>query len=340
MSVEAITYVWQTAQEQSTRLLMMLALADFADEFGECWPGIEALAQKVRVKIRNAQTLLKKLQERGAIEIEYNNGIPTKTGKTNRYRIVGFVEWFAKLKAIKQGVQVSVTRGAKSRRKALPKLAPDPSLKPNTEDTSLTGSTATPPAPEPIQPESKMVEPVQSEELKSPLPVAGGSPKQPATPQQHVMLIQAYHGAIPEAQRPVGKPNYSRNVAVAKELVEAGITADQAAGYVRETYPSYLEWARGQPGRPEVMSLEHVKQNIRAWINKPKAGSNETTSGRELLSATGNPAAGVAEEPQSRLSDENRRILAESRERAESRRTLSDVFRDALPGLKPARGTS
>ena len=81
MSVEAITYVWQTAQEQSTRMLMLLALADFANELGECWPGIEALAQKVRVKVRNAQTILKKLQENGAIKIEYNNGVTTKTGQ-------------------------------------------------------------------------------------------------------------------------------------------------------------------------------------------------------------------------------------------------------------------
>lgn len=214
MSVEAITFVWQTSKVQSTRLLMMLALADFADDLGECWPGIEALAQKVRVKVRNAQTILKKLVETGAIEIEYNNGVPTKTGRTNRYRLVGFVEWFKKLKAIRQevqsaaplktkGVQNSVKRGANLRQQEVQSAAPDPSLEPSKEpkDTSLTGSappgdksagisvTSTDPgsaatsqgekpqAENSSTPQAKAAPP--SQELKSPPPVPAGSPTDP-----------------------------------------------------------------------------------------------------------------------------------------------------------------
>lgn len=84
MSVYVTRYVWEHSRVSGTKLLVLLALADFATDEGLAWPSIEALAQKARISVRNAQYILRELEEAGEIEITRNAG----RGKTNLYRIV------------------------------------------------------------------------------------------------------------------------------------------------------------------------------------------------------------------------------------------------------------
>lgn len=69
MSIKIMNHVWEHADAKGTDLLMLLALADAANNEGTCFPKIETLAKKVRCKKRNAQTILRKLEKNGDITI-------------------------------------------------------------------------------------------------------------------------------------------------------------------------------------------------------------------------------------------------------------------------------
>jgi len=58
MSIEFITYVWKNELDiKGTRLLLMLAYADFANESGESWAMAKTLAQRIRGSAANIRPL-------------------------------------------------------------------------------------------------------------------------------------------------------------------------------------------------------------------------------------------------------------------------------------------
>jgi len=84
MSIEVMTRVWASSQQKGSTLLLLLSIADYANERGIAYPSIETLAQKVRMTTRNVQKLLRKLEESGELIIKPNAG----PAGCNLYRIV------------------------------------------------------------------------------------------------------------------------------------------------------------------------------------------------------------------------------------------------------------
>jgi Helix-turn-helix domain len=74
MSVKVMARVWAHSQRKDGELLVMLALADFANDGGESWPSIPILAQKARLTERQTRRVLKKLQEAGEVRRSLSNG--------------------------------------------------------------------------------------------------------------------------------------------------------------------------------------------------------------------------------------------------------------------------
>lgn len=132
---------------------------------------------------------------------------------------------------------------------------------PNTiQDERVLSSADVPPAVTISKPESPPVlEGKKSEDPPSSAP--------PPKVQPHIAIIDAWHNAIPADVRPVGEPNYSRNVRVAKALVKAGISPEKVRAFVSLTYAKYRAWAR-EKGMPAVMTLEHVKTYFNDWWAK------------------------------------------------------------------------
>lgn len=75
--------VWAESVHSGTDLLMMLAIADFADDDGNAYPSVGTLAQKCRTTPRHVNRILAVLRESGELEIRLNEG----PKGTNRYRI-------------------------------------------------------------------------------------------------------------------------------------------------------------------------------------------------------------------------------------------------------------
>lgn len=83
MSVRTMARVWELSRHSGTELLMLLAIADFADDDGNAYPAVGTLATKCRMKPRNANYILRALQESGELRLSVGGG----PRGTNRYRI-------------------------------------------------------------------------------------------------------------------------------------------------------------------------------------------------------------------------------------------------------------
>lgn len=83
MSVRTITRVWDHSKQSSTDLLLLLAIADHADDDGVCWPGIARLAQKTRTSERQTIRNIEKLAKSGEVFLSRQCG----RGNSNLYFI-------------------------------------------------------------------------------------------------------------------------------------------------------------------------------------------------------------------------------------------------------------
>ena len=68
---------------------MLLALADHARDDGVCWPSIRTKAAKARVEERSAQRIIRRLIEKGLVEIVTKGGCIDGHNVPNHYRIKG-----------------------------------------------------------------------------------------------------------------------------------------------------------------------------------------------------------------------------------------------------------
>lgn len=85
MSIRVMASVWDSKIDNQTDLLVLLALADFANDQGISWPSLEGLAQKARCSVRNLHRILKRLELEGVLRVQRNGG--GAPGSTNFYHI-------------------------------------------------------------------------------------------------------------------------------------------------------------------------------------------------------------------------------------------------------------
>lgn len=83
-------YMNERLDLNKTDTFTMICLADYADEKGECWPSVPALAKKLRVKDRAAQTALARLEDDGELLIVPDAGAVTQGGRTSRYVLLSY----------------------------------------------------------------------------------------------------------------------------------------------------------------------------------------------------------------------------------------------------------
>jgi hypothetical protein len=84
MSLHVLTAVWEHAPHKEGTLLVLLALADWADETGYCFPGIDSIAKKSRVSRRQVIRILKRLIASGDVTLIKKGG---KNRGSNKYKV-------------------------------------------------------------------------------------------------------------------------------------------------------------------------------------------------------------------------------------------------------------
>ena len=112
MSVRTMARVWEHSQHSGTHLLMMLAIADFADDDGRAYPSVNTLAKKCRMKPRNANVILAALRASGELKVMANQGPKA----VNVYRIKLNTEGVQSLAGVQEraGVQSLAATPAKA----------------------------------------------------------------------------------------------------------------------------------------------------------------------------------------------------------------------------------
>lgn len=81
MSIRIMGAVWERQDTTPTQKLVLLALADWANDEGHCWPSISRLAEKTGVAGRSVQRLIRQLEDMNLVRRE------EVSGKGNRYWI-------------------------------------------------------------------------------------------------------------------------------------------------------------------------------------------------------------------------------------------------------------
>ena len=87
MSIKYMVMVWECGKWEGSTLVMMLALADFSNDNGYCWPSIKTLAKKCRVKERQAKRIMSSLLDEenpGIEQARAGNG----AGHSSMYRLI------------------------------------------------------------------------------------------------------------------------------------------------------------------------------------------------------------------------------------------------------------
>jgi hypothetical protein len=83
-----MSQVWEdTRIESQSELLVLLALADHARDDGLCWPSMRSIAVKARIEERSAQRIVRRLIEKGLIELVSQGGCIDGCNTPNRYRV-------------------------------------------------------------------------------------------------------------------------------------------------------------------------------------------------------------------------------------------------------------
>lgn len=109
--------IWKTSPQKGTRLLMLLAIADHANDEGIAWPSQKHLAHKCRMSKRQAQNLIKDLVSTDELDIEE---LGTGRGHSTIYRVKPASTFKD------QRVKSSTSKGEVQRAKRVKSSSPEP----------------------------------------------------------------------------------------------------------------------------------------------------------------------------------------------------------------------
>ncbi len=81
MSIHAMSTVWQRSTASGSTLLLLLALADHANDSGQCYPAIETLAAKTRMSERQTIRIIQAAEQLGELTTQRS------ANKANHYTL-------------------------------------------------------------------------------------------------------------------------------------------------------------------------------------------------------------------------------------------------------------
>lgn len=84
MSVKVMSWVWENGPSDPVERLVLLALADFADDQGNCYPSMVGIGEKACVTERGARGIVRRLEAAGWVKTAIGGG----RGGKSQYQIL------------------------------------------------------------------------------------------------------------------------------------------------------------------------------------------------------------------------------------------------------------
>lgn len=175
MAIRVVTRVWDGYHGGGSELLALLALADWSDDEGRCWPSMPSIARKVRLQEKQARRVVHALIEAGFVTVTNFDagGAASRRYQINLHRLTPPVEGSPPL----CGSPPADDRNPSPGREATPPLEGSRTV----IDTSLTTNS------------------LPTAKADRPLEQVDGKKSKAACPHQEI--IAAYHDAIPTSPR-------------------------------------------------------------------------------------------------------------------------------------------
>lgn len=123
MSLDISKLVWSYKDLRGSEKLVLLAIADYADKSGFCWPSIDTIADKAGLKRRQTQTIVASLEKAGYLKIDR-----PKTGRTHTSRYTVLQKGANNAPFLEKGCSPVPERVQSSARKGAIATAPESSL--------------------------------------------------------------------------------------------------------------------------------------------------------------------------------------------------------------------
>ena len=92
MSYKIQDRVWESAKHKGDAMMVLLALASYANNEGVCFPAQDTLAKRARVSRRGLQYILRRLVEAGDVEIVQAGGSGDGGRASTVYRLTPYTE--------------------------------------------------------------------------------------------------------------------------------------------------------------------------------------------------------------------------------------------------------
>lgn len=74
LSIKIMSRVWECGPEKQADRFVLLAIADYANDDGECWPSIAGICRKTCMSERGVQVIIRRLEAQGWLHIETGKG--------------------------------------------------------------------------------------------------------------------------------------------------------------------------------------------------------------------------------------------------------------------------
>jgi len=95
MSIKVMTWYWDNSEQDGHKLLLLLALSDWSDNEGQCYPSTRGLAQRIRRDRRSVQRAIKELEKAGEILIHQGMGKGPEGQRSSLFSLLKYREALA-----------------------------------------------------------------------------------------------------------------------------------------------------------------------------------------------------------------------------------------------------
>jgi hypothetical protein len=154
VSIQAVGWVLEHSEATGNDRLVMISLANHADEERVCWPGVETICHEACVSRATAFRALDRLREQGEIHAVPLSGLTAKQReryekiRPDRRPVVYRMTGSHSETASNSGVSVDAPRGLTTIPDGVSRVRPEPSVKPSLEPSTSRLSVEKDPPPD------------------------------------------------------------------------------------------------------------------------------------------------------------------------------------------------